>query len=113
MRADKTEPRRRHIRLETGAQATTAVRDPQKTSLFEVPSTQQCRLSFQSPICFPLRELRANSFPFRLTIGVPRRGTMHPVDAKPPHRRRAISRCLHVNGTTSLRAIICNRLNAS
>jgi hypothetical protein len=40
MRADKTEPRRRHIRLETGAQAATAVRGPQKTPLFEVPLSE-------------------------------------------------------------------------
>jgi hypothetical protein len=37
MRADKTKPRRRHIRLQNGAHPATPVRDPNKTSLFEVP----------------------------------------------------------------------------
>jgi hypothetical protein len=36
MRADKTKPRRRHIRLQNGAHPATPVRDAHKTSLFEV-----------------------------------------------------------------------------
>src|SRR5450756_1167533 len=39
MRADKTKPRRRHIRLQNGAHPATPVRDAHKTSLFEVPSS--------------------------------------------------------------------------
>jgi hypothetical protein len=37
MRPGKIEPRRLPIRLENGARAEMAVRDPQKTSLFAAP----------------------------------------------------------------------------
>jgi len=53
MRADKTKPRRRHIRLQNGAHPATPVRDPNKTSLFEVPLCDLSQIGVGIIECLP------------------------------------------------------------
>jgi hypothetical protein len=55
MRADKTKPRRRHIRLQNGAHPATPVRDAHKTSLFEVPIILFNNDAFRIASCTPIQ----------------------------------------------------------